>query len=102
MDRIPDEYRRSVAGTPPDPSMRVENDPYCLAALKDYRSLMPLAMEARKPMFRLKPADGAIGAHAEAVRDCYKEFHALACQILSAIGASQTRHMTSSKPIFSS
>ena len=28
-----------------------ENDPYCLATLKHYRSLMPLAMEARKPCF---------------------------------------------------
>ena len=87
MDRIPNEYRRSVANEPRDVSVHVENDPYCLAALKHYRSLMPLAMEARKPMFRLKPADGAIGAHAQAVRDCYTDFHALARQILSAIGA---------------
>jgi chromosome partitioning protein len=86
MDRIPNEYRRSVTNEPPDVSVHVENDPYCLAALKHYRSLMPLAMEARKPMFRLKPADGAIGAHAQAVRDCYADFHALARQILSAIG----------------
>jgi hypothetical protein len=48
---------------------------------------MPLAMEARKPMFWLKPADGAIGAHAQAVRDCYDDFRALALQILSAISA---------------
>jgi chromosome partitioning protein len=87
MDRIPNEYRRSVANEPSDVSVRVENDPHCLAALKHYRSLMPLAMEARKPMFRLKPADGAIGAHGQAVRDCYTDFHALARQILSAIGA---------------
>ena len=87
MDRIPGEYRRSVANEPRDASVHVENDPYCLAALKHYRSLMPLAMEARKPMFRLKPADGAIGAHAQAVRDCYTDFQALARQILSAIGA---------------
>lgn len=86
MDRIPGEYRRSVTNEPPDGSVHVENDPYCLAALKNYRSLMPLAMEARKPMFRLKPADGAIGAHGQAVRDCYTDFHALAQQILSAIG----------------
>ena len=87
MDRIPNEYRQSVANEPRDANVHVENDPYCLAALKHYRSLMPLAMEARKPMFRLKPADGAIGAHAQAVRDCYTDFHALARQILSAIGA---------------
>lgn len=87
MEKIPDEYRRSVTAEPPDVKVHIENDPYCLAALENYRSLMPLAMEARKPMFRLKPADGAIGAHAQAVRDCYADFHALALQILSAIGA---------------
>ena len=87
MERIPNEYRRSVTDEPPDINVNVENDPCCLAALKHYRSLMPLAMEAHKPMFRLKPADGAIGAHVQAVRDCYTDFHALAGQILSAIGA---------------
>ena len=39
---------------------------------------MPLAMEARKPMFFLKPADGAIGAHTYAVQECYKDFKRLA------------------------
>ena len=29
-------------------------------------------------MYFLKPADEAIGAHVEAVRDCYKDFRALA------------------------
>ncbi|HEX3748898.1 MAG TPA: AAA family ATPase [Bryobacteraceae bacterium] len=89
MERIPNEYRRSVAGEQPDPIVKVENDPYCLAALKHYRSLMPLAMEARKPMFSLKPADGAIGAHAQAVRDCYTDFRNLAMQILSAVGGAR-------------
>jgi len=56
----------------------VENDPYNLALLKHYRSLMPLAMEARKPMFHLKPADGAIGSHVEAVANCYEDFSSLA------------------------
>lgn len=54
--------------------------------LKHYRSLMPLAMEAHKPMFSLKPADGAIGAHVAAVRDCYADFLQLARRITSAIG----------------
>jgi chromosome partitioning protein len=86
MDRIPSEYRQSVLDKPVDDDVRVDNDPYCLAALKNYRSLMPLAMEARKPMFRLKPADGALGAHARAVQECYDDFRALAIQILSAVG----------------
>lgn len=83
MERIPSEYRRSVIG---ETGVPVANDPYCLAALRNYRSLMPMAMEVRKPMFRLKPADGATGAHVRAVRDCYNDFRALAGRVLSATG----------------
>lgn len=42
---------------------------------------MPMAMEAHKPMFHLKPADGAIGAHIEAVSDCRRDFRRLAIRI---------------------
>jgi len=61
-------------------------DEHCLAHLKDYRSLMPMAQEARKPMFMLKPADGAIGAHQTAVTGCYNDFKALAQKIIAACG----------------
>jgi chromosome partitioning protein len=52
-----------------------------LARLKDYRSLMPMAQEAKKPMFLLKPADGAIGGHQTAVQECYADFLKLARSI---------------------
>jgi hypothetical protein len=81
MDKIPNAYRTSVLDEPPALNDDVESDPECLAILKHYRSLMPLAMEAHKPMFFLKPADGAIGAHVEAVRDCYRDFKNLATKI---------------------
>lgn len=55
----------------------MDNDPECVATLKDYRCLMPMAQEARKPIFRLKPADGAIGCHVQALQDCYRDFRAL-------------------------
>ena len=64
----------------------VMNDEHCLALLKHYRSLMPLAMEAHKPMFQLRPADGAIGAHVAAVQACYEDFENLALKIASSIG----------------
>lgn len=87
--RIPETYRKAVLG---DSETRhppaAADDPYCLAMLKHYRSLMPLAMEAHKPMFHLRPADGAIGAHVSAVRDCYNDFHALARKIAAAVGIS--------------
>jgi cellulose biosynthesis protein BcsQ len=57
------------------------NDNDCLSVIRNYRSLMPMAMEAHKPIFHLKPADGAIGSHAEAVRDGYGDFKQLAINI---------------------
>jgi len=41
--------------------------------------------EARKPMFLLKPADGAIGAHTKAVQDAYLDFRSLAQKIAQQI-----------------
>ncbi len=87
MDKIPPVYRTAVLGQPTAGVVpKVENDPNCLAQLKHYRSLMPLAMEAHKPMFHLKPADGAIGAHGEAVRDCRTDFLRLARKVGAAVG----------------
>lgn len=88
IDRFPAEYRESVLNQEADgQSMRATDDPYCLAMLKHYRSLMPMAMEARKPVFALKPADGAIGAHGEAVRSAFDDFLALGRRIADRCGA---------------
>ena len=46
--------------------------------MKDDRSLIPLAHEARKPIFALTAADGALGAHATAARTAGQDFVALA------------------------
>lgn len=78
MARIPGGYRQAILRQTGANALTVEQDPNCLASLKHYRSLMPMAMEAQKPMFFLKPADGAIGAHTYAVRDCYNDFRRLA------------------------
>ncbi|AUX37252.1 MULTISPECIES: hypothetical protein [Sorangium] len=48
---------------------------------------MPMAQEARKPMFLLTPADGAIGSNAVAVQDCRRDFEALAHRIAAAAGS---------------
>ena len=81
MDRIPGQYRESVLAAPPEPGVRVDHDPHCLAMLKNYRSLMPLAQEARKPMFHLRTADGAMGSHAIAAFEVYKDYRSLARHI---------------------
>jgi cellulose biosynthesis protein BcsQ len=89
MARIPSVYRQAVlAESAADAPQRVDSDVYCLSALKHYRSLMPLAQEARKPMFFLTAADGAIGGHAKAVLDCYRDFHRLAQIIAERCGVS--------------
>lgn len=86
MDRIPTVYREVLLDEKIKSPPAVSSDPYCLALLKHYRSLMPMAMEARKPIFSLKSADGAIGAHIEAVKSCYKDFETLAIKIASSVG----------------
>jgi cellulose biosynthesis protein BcsQ len=81
-DRIPSTYRESVLDLPPQ-SPRQSADGDCLAQLKHYRSLMPMAQEVRKPIFQLTTADGAIGSHSYAVKDASNDFRALAIAILS-------------------
>jgi cellulose biosynthesis protein BcsQ len=81
MDKIPRIYRNSVLDEELESSLSVLNDPYCLSLLKHYRSLMSMAMEARKPIFFLKAADGAIGSHSDAVKTCYTDFEKLAVNI---------------------
>jgi chromosome partitioning protein len=78
MDRIPEVYRSAVLGESGLNAPGISQDPDRLALLKHYRSLMPMAMEAHKPIFLLKPSDGAIGAHTDAVRSCYSDFFELA------------------------
>ncbi len=79
--KIPGTYRTSVLDIPPSASVNIDNDPNCIANLKDYRSLMPLAQEARKPMFHLQSADGALGAHIHAVANVRTDFTLLAREI---------------------
>lgn len=81
--RVPLTYAEHVLQESPDPGLSFANDPECLGLLKHYRSLMPLAQEARKPIFHLKPADGALGAHASAAEDARKDFVRLATRIAS-------------------
>ncbi len=89
VNRMPEAYRRHLlscdAGPFPDmPS----NDENCLATVRHYRSLVPMAQEVRKPVFRLNTADGAIGGHAAAVSDAYRDFKKLADLIRTKIGLS--------------
>jgi chromosome partitioning protein len=81
-ERIPVAYHRYVNNASTSVPMNMEADPNCLAWLKHYHSLAPMSMEAKKPMFLLKPADGAIGAHVQAVQRSYADFKQLCLTIM--------------------
>lgn len=87
-NRIPAIFKESVLNIPAEENILVEHDENCLALLKHYHSLIPMAMEVRKPIFLLKPADGAIGAHYQAVQRSYADFKALALEIIERVEAS--------------
>lgn len=86
VNRMPEEYARNLLedadGRYP---ARPANDPNNLATVKHFRSLVPMAQEARKPIFHLKNADGAIGGHAAAVVDARRDFAELAAKIMKRI-----------------
>lgn len=84
-DRIPGEYRASVLDSA-EPAPPLEDDPLCLGRIKNYRSLVPLAQDVAKPIFKLTPADGAIGSHSYAVAAARTDFRNLARIILERIG----------------
>lgn len=83
--RIPSVYRKAVLGEEPIENMKQEEDPYCLATIKHYRSLIPMGQEHRKPIFNLTSADGAIGSHANAVSDARRDFKRLAEKVAEQI-----------------
>jgi len=85
LARIPGEYSNAVQKSATEPTT-VTSDPHCLAVLKHYRSLMPMAHEARKPIFHLQAADGALGSHAVAAREAGRDFGVLAARLAAAVG----------------
>lgn len=86
LERMPGEYRRAVILDRTVAPTAVEDDPWCLGVLRHYRSLMPMAEAARKPLFRLTPADGALGSHFYAARAAGEDFRRLADRIGESVG----------------
>lgn len=85
LKQIPGEYSRSVLMEQATPGLLVDGDPFCLGVLRHYRSLMPMAQTAQKPIFKLTAADGAIGAHARAARMVGDEFQELGQRVLKKL-----------------
>ena len=89
--RFPEAFHSSILGDPAP----VGDDPFRLSLLRHFRSLLPMALEARKPIFNLTAADGAIGSHAATVRDAQTVFAALAETIGVRAGVGQWAQLTS-------
>jgi len=64
----------------------LKDDPHCLQVFKTYYSLKSMAIEVRKPIFHLKPADGALGAYGDLVPTAYREYQQLAKNIAKRAG----------------
>ena len=86
VNQMPQEYTRQLLGREagPYPASPAEDANY-LATIKHYRSLVPLAQTAHKPVFRLTSADGAIGSHAAAASDAYAHFQEMAAELVQRI-----------------
>ena len=96
IERIPATYREYILSQTPD-SISEEEDPNRIGLVRHYQSLMPMAQEARKPVFLLKPADGAIGSHAQSVSKCYLDFKRITETILQRTSSRSADAITSEK-----
>ena len=87
VNRMPEEYARNLLDDDdgPYPETPAQDEKHALATVKHYRSLVPMAQEARKPIFHLTPADGAIGSHAASANTAGDDFKALAEKIIARI-----------------
>ena len=87
VNRMPEEYARNLLGDTEGPyaATPAQDAQNALATVKHYRSLVPMAQEARKPIFHLTTADGAIGSHAAAANDARRDFRQLANKIAQII-----------------
>ncbi|MFG2169494.1 ParA family protein [Micromonospora chersina] len=80
LDRVPIVFANSVLEHAPG-----DGKSYEIATLRNYQSLMPLAHDARKPMFDLRSADGALGSTQTLVQRCYQDFKSLSEKLLQRL-----------------
>ena len=87
VNRMPEVYARNLLGDTEGPyaATPAQDERHALATVKHYRSLVPMAQEARKPIFHLTTADGAIGSHAAAANDARRDFKRLASKIAQIV-----------------
>lgn len=82
---VPGVYHRSLLrSTGPAPEWR--QDPWYLGMINHFLGLAATARDASKPMFDLKPADGAVGALADTARFCRGVFEVVVRSLLARVG----------------
>lgn len=84
IEKMPAEYQQSVLEQGEPEATGSDSNDHLLVQVKDYRTLVLLAQEARKPMFKLKPADGVMSGQHRLVHDCYKDFELLYKKVTQA------------------
>nr|VFJ42919.1 MAG: AAA domain-containing protein [Candidatus Kentron sp. FM]VFJ43550.1 MAG: AAA domain-containing protein [Candidatus Kentron sp. FM]VFK05594.1 MAG: AAA domain-containing protein [Candidatus Kentron sp. FM] len=88
---IPARYRKKMLSeTPPDKDIDIKNDPNCIATIKHFSSIVPMAQMARKPLFDLKQADGVGGGQTRLVSESRENFRALSKKIIERVGNRET------------
>ena len=86
LARLPEEYKRSVLRESEEVGHSMTSQPSCIGVIKPFHSLQRMAEEARRPKFSLRPADGAVGSHALAVQEAYRDYRTLTREILRRVG----------------
>lgn len=85
--QIPAVFHEAVLETPAARRPQtVEEDGYCIAMLKHFASLVPLAQIVRKPIFELKQSDGIGGGQIQAVARARAEFEQLVQKLTALLG----------------
>lgn len=86
--QIPSMFHRYVLGNPGEFDVEIDDDPCCIANLKHFASLAPLARAARKPLFDLKQAHGVGGGQLQTVAKARREFETLTQDLMKRIEGS--------------
>ncbi|WNG23513.1 ParA family protein [Cystobacter fuscus] len=84
---IPAVFHQEVLQDKAQVPASVDSDPFCIASVKHFSSLVPIAQQARKPLFDLKKADGIGGGQVQAVALARKQFEKLTVDVLSRLDA---------------
>ncbi|MCG8558914.1 MAG: AAA family ATPase [Hyphomicrobiales bacterium] len=82
LDEMPGQYRTWIVKNDTEAEPSIDEDPYCLAQIRDYKSLIPKSQTHYMPIFDLGRPHGVFGASADAAERCAEDFEQLAIRIV--------------------